>query len=216
MAFALITPFLQSRRNRWGATDAELVRSLPGDQLIPKPKWMWTHAVTVNATADQVWPWLVQMGQGRGGFYSYEFLENLTGCNIHNADRIIPELQNLKIGDGIKLHPKAPPLPMTLIEPRRSLVLHAKDYAPDNQSNHPARSKTKNAFSSSWGFYLDSIDDRATRLIIRWKVSYNPTIKNRLGYGPLLVGPIGFAMDRKMLLGIKKRAEATAKRSTIV
>ena len=211
MAFALLTPFLQSRRNRWGANDAELGRSMPGDDLLPQTKWMWTHSVTIKAAVDQVWPWLVQIGQGRGGFYSYEFLENLVGCDIHNADRIIPELQNLKVGDGMRLHPKAPPLPVALIEPLRALVLHARDYSPEDESTVPVKSKTGNIFSTSWGFYLDKIDDSTTRLTSRWKVDYNPTLKNRLSYGPLIIGPIGFAMDRKMLLGIKKRAEAAAK-----
>jgi hypothetical protein len=211
MAFALLTPFLQSRRNKWGANDAEIERSLPGDDLLPEPKWIWTHAVTVRASVDRVWPWLVQIGQGRGGFYSYEFLENLAGCDIHNADRIIPELQNLKVGDGIRLHPKAPPLPVALIEPHKALVLHARDYSPEDESAVSARSKTEKTFSTSWGFYTDKIDDNTTRLTSRWKVAYNPTMKNSLSYGPLVVGPIGFAMDRKMLLGIKKRAEANAK-----
>jgi hypothetical protein len=211
MALALLTPFLQSRRNRWGANDAELKRSLPGDELLSKPKWMWTHAITIDAPVDRGWPWLVQIGQGRGGFYSYEFLENLVGCDIHNADRIIPELQNLKVGDGILLHPKAPPLPVALIEPLRELVLHAKDYSPAEESREPAKVKTENNFSTLWGFYLDKIDDNTTRLIIRWKVDYNPTLKNRASYGPLIIGPIGFIMDRKMLLGIKMRAESTAR-----
>jgi hypothetical protein len=184
---------------------------MPGDQLIPKPKWMWTHAVTVNAPADQVWPWLVQTGQGRGGFYSYELLENMVGCDIHNADRIIPELQKLKVGDGIRLHPKAPPLPVALIEPSRALVLHAKDYSPAEESQEPTKTKPEKNFSTSWGFYLDKIDDSTTRLTSRWKISYNPTLMNKLGYGPFIIGPIGFVMDRKMLLGIKKRAEANIK-----
>jgi len=211
MALALLTPFLQSRRNRWGATDNEVKRSLPGDDLMPEPKWMWTHAVTVRAPVDRVWPWLVQIGQGRGGFYSYEFLENLVGCDIHNADRIIHELQNLKVGDGVRLHPKAPPLPVAIIEPLRTLVLYAKDYSPAEESQEPTKTKPEKTFSTSWGFYLDKIDDRTTRLTSCWKVGYNPTLMNKLGYGPFIIGPIGFVMDRKMLLGIKMRAESTAR-----
>jgi hypothetical protein len=211
MAFALLTPFLQSRRNRWGASDAELGRSLPGDELLSEPRWMWTHAITIDAPVDRVWPWLVQIGQGRGGFYSYEFLENLVGCDIHNADHILPELQNLKVGNGIKLHPKAPPLPVVLIEPLRTLVLHAKDYSPEDQPSESDKSKTEKNFSTSWGFYLDKIDDSTTRLTSRWKISYNPTLMNRLSFGPFTIGPIGFTMDRKMLLDIKKRVESTAR-----
>ena len=85
IAAALLTPFLRLWRTKWGATDAEVHRSLPGDDLIPHPKWRYTHAITIRASAAEVWPWLVQMGQGRGGMYSYEWLENLVGCDIHNA-----------------------------------------------------------------------------------------------------------------------------------
>lgn len=216
MTFALATPFLQSRRNRWGASDAELKNSFLGDELLSEPRWMWTHAVTVKAPVDRVWPWLVQIGQGRSGFYSYEYLENLVGCNIHNANSIIPELQNLKVGDGIKLHPKAPPMPVALIAPHRALVLHAKDYTPEDESTGPAKPKTENTFSTSWGFYTDKTDDNTTRLISRFKVDYIPTLRNKLGYGAFTVGSIGFVMDRKMLIGIKKRAEAIAKQSTAV
>jgi hypothetical protein len=93
IAFALLTPFLRPWRTRWGATDAEVRKKLPGDELMPHPKWGYTHAVTIKAPVAEVWPWIVQMGQGKAGFYSYEFLENLVGCDFHNADRIIPEFQ---------------------------------------------------------------------------------------------------------------------------
>lgn len=98
IAFALLTPFLRRWRCRWGATDEEVKRTLPGDELVPAPEWQWTHAITINAPPEQVWPWIVQMGQGRGGFYSYEALEDLVGCKIHNASRIVPEWQDLKVG----------------------------------------------------------------------------------------------------------------------
>ena len=92
MAIALITPFLRSRRTQWGATEEEVKGSLPGDEIIANPKWQYTQAITIAVPAEKVWPWLVQIGQGRGGFYSYQALENLVGCNIHNADRIILEI----------------------------------------------------------------------------------------------------------------------------
>jgi hypothetical protein len=98
IAAALLTPFLRSWRTKWGATDAEVHRSLPGDELVPHPKWGYAYAITIRASAVDVWPWLVQMGQDRGGMYSYEWLENLVGGDIHNADRIIPELQPLEVG----------------------------------------------------------------------------------------------------------------------
>jgi hypothetical protein len=123
IAFALVTPFLRSRRTRWGATDAEVNGSLPGDDIIAHPKWQYTQAITIGVAAEKVWPWLVQMGQRRGGFYSYQSLENLVGCDIHNANIIIPEFQHLEAGNNILLHPKVP-FPVALVESGRAIVLH--------------------------------------------------------------------------------------------
>src|SRR5690349_9989833 len=79
---ALVRPW----HMRWGATDDEVRRPLPGDELVARPKALATHAITIRAPAAEIWPWLVQFGQGRGGFYSYDWLENLFGCDIHNVD----------------------------------------------------------------------------------------------------------------------------------
>ena len=79
----------------WGSRGAEVRLALPGDELVPHPKLSATHAVSIHAPASEVWAWLVQMGQGRGGFYSYDCIENWMGLDIHNADRILPEFQNL-------------------------------------------------------------------------------------------------------------------------
>jgi len=86
MALSLITPFLNHRRRYWGATDTDIQRTLPGDDLVPDLKGEYIHAITIQAPAADIWPWLVQIGQGRGGFYSYELLENMIGCKIKNAD----------------------------------------------------------------------------------------------------------------------------------
>ena len=83
---------------RWGATDEEVNERLPGDELVRHPNVEATHAVTIKAPAEEVWPWLVQIGQDKGGFYSYSWLENLAGCRLRNADRIVPEFQRLKVG----------------------------------------------------------------------------------------------------------------------
>src|SRR5687767_14759302 len=91
---------------RWGATGAEITATLPGDDIVPTPRCRSTRAIDIAATPEDVWPWLAQMGQGRGGLYSYERLENLVGCDIHNADEVIPELQNIAIGDRIRLIPE--------------------------------------------------------------------------------------------------------------
>jgi hypothetical protein len=91
------------RHLRWGATDAESDGPLPGDDLIASPDLTATRAIAVRAAAEQIWPWIAQLGQGRGGFYSYDFLENLFGCDIHSADRIVREWQDVQIGDEVHL-----------------------------------------------------------------------------------------------------------------
>ena len=194
MGAALLTPMFRRRRARWGANDAEVNRSLPGDDLVPHPKGGYTHAITIRASAADIWPWLVQMGQGRGGFYSYELLENLVGCDIHNSERIVPEFQDLGVGDGVRLHPKAPPLPVRAIETGRTIVLHAGE-SPQN--------------GSTWTFFLDEVDERTTRLIARFRFDYPPNPGNTFGYIYLLE-PISCEMQRKMLLGIRQRVEGAS------
>jgi len=83
----VLGPILRPWRIKWGATDDEIRRTLPGDELVPQPQWSYTQAITIRASATEVWPWLVQIGQGRGGFYSYEWLENLVGCDTPPAQR---------------------------------------------------------------------------------------------------------------------------------
>jgi hypothetical protein len=107
---------------RWGATDQEVDEALPGDGLIASPNLTATRAITVRTSADRVWPWIAQLGQDRGGFYSYDFLENLVGCKIHSADRVVPEWQHPQVGDEVKLHPEVA-LGVAALEPGRSLVL---------------------------------------------------------------------------------------------
>ena len=172
---------------RWGATDDELRQPLPGDELAPDAKLKAIHAITINAPAADVWPWLVQMGQNRGGFYSYTWLENLVGCHMHNANQIVPEWQELKVGDSVWLHPKAPPAEVAAIEPGHAIVL------------------------KGWGaFILQKIDERTTRLIIRSQGDYDPDLRNAVLNFLLwrvVFEPAHFIMERKMLLGIKARAE---------
>jgi hypothetical protein len=107
---------------RWGATDAEVAKRLPGDELVPDPAYSTTRAVTVEAPAEAVWPWVAQVGQDRAGFYSYEWLEDLAGCRITNADRVHPEWQKRAVGDGVPLRPSIA-LPVSHFEPGHALVL---------------------------------------------------------------------------------------------
>ena len=213
IAGALVTPMLRARRARWGATDADLARVYPGDDLVPNPKWGWTHAVTLHARAAEAWPWVVQIGQGRGGFYSYEGLENLAGCDIHNADFVLPEFQDLAAGDSIRLHPEVPPLPIVLVERDRVIVIHALSDTSRGQPFEPADGVPENYSNMTWVFFLNEQEGGTTRLISRTRYDYSPSFANKLMYGPVLLEPIGHVMDCRMLLGIKERVEAGSSRN---
>jgi hypothetical protein len=181
------------RVRQWGATDREHQTTWPGDQLVVRPSFVWTNAIAIQAPAAQVWPWLVQLGQGRGGLYSYDWLENLIGCDVHSTDRILPQFQtSLQVGDRlIRMARYAPCNPVALFEPQRALVLgHVKDTCAELAAG-PAR--------SSWAFLLQPIDRDSTRLLVRCRGN---SLIGRLQ------GPVQFVMQRKTMLGIKQRAEA--------
>ena len=99
----LAAPLVRRRFNRWGAAPEEVAGALPGDDLVPAPQLGYTRAIPIEAPPEVVWQWLVQIGQGRGGLYSFDALENLFGCDLHSADALQPELQNLRVGDEIRL-----------------------------------------------------------------------------------------------------------------
>ena len=165
---------------RWGATDAEVARPLPGDELEPDPAIQMTRAITIDAPVEEVWPWLAQIGQERGGFYSYEWLENLAGCRMKNADRIHPEWQQREVGETVMLHPSTG-LKVSHFDPNRVFGLE------------------------HWGVYVvePTDDGKRTRLIGRARVGRGPAA---LFYALCIEIP-HFVMERKMLLGIKERAE---------
>ena len=187
------SPITRPWYSRWGANDKEVEMTLPGDDIVPKPELVSTRAITIQAPASAVWPWLVQMGQGRGGLYSYERLENLVGCDMHNADRIIPEYQQLKKGDKVRLVPEGrdPYFLVTAVEPDRAIILGGDDPP------------------TTWAFIIESIDRNSTRLIVRWRQDYEPTLGNIVAWR-FVTDPITFVMERKLLQGIKARVEAAA------
>lgn len=127
---------------RWGATDEEIQRPMPADELVPHPHLDTTRALTIEAPPEAVWPWLVQMGYRRGGWYSYDLLDNL---GVPSARRIIPELQNLKVGD--KLAPVEGGFIVAALEPARSMVLISRD--------------DKGRVTMSWTFLLEPLEGGA-------------------------------------------------------
>ncbi|PVU82678.1 hypothetical protein DDP54_06260 [Cellulomonas sp. WB94] len=170
--------------------------ALPGDELILHPGLSATRAITIRADAGAVWPWVAQLGQGRGGFYSYDALENLVGCKIHSADDIVPEWQSIAVGDEVRLHPDGG-LRVALVDPGRALVLRGG--VPMGATPPP--------YDFTWTFVVQDAPRGSVRLLVRERYGY---VKD---WAPLLVEPvslISFLMSRRMLLGIKERAERPA------
>ena len=181
---------------RWGSTDDELRAALPGDELVPEPvSYAVQHAMTINAPADSIWPWLAQIGQDRAGFYSYTVLENLIGLGITNADHIHPEWQDVSEGDTIHGGPRRwlglpgrPGWRVMQVVPGRALFLE------------------------DWGqFVLVPVDSETARLVLRSRRGGDAGVLGFLyALGALVIELPQFIMERGMLLGVKERAERAA------
>jgi len=181
-----------------GATKDEVERILPGDELVPDPKSVWNQAITIHAPAAEVWPWVVQIGNQRAGWYSWDGIHRLLGVagsvqyEDRSADRIIPELQNPQIGDEIRMMPEsmgAPGYKVVEIEPERALVTHIDD---EN--------------GASWVWVLEPIDAQSTRLIVRFRQTWPPGASGLAFWIGDELGSL--VMQPKTLSGIRQRAEA--------
>ncbi len=172
----------------WGATEAEVAKAMPGDLNGAR----WTRALLVNATPEQIWPWLMQLGQGRGGWYSYDWLENLLGFDIHTAERVLPEYQNTAIGDKLCLSPTFCPMNTTTIEPYRWLAWQAKDEATGK-------------LVWSFVFGLSPVDGSHTRLVVR--ESFDKDFLPPAAAIGMEIPDV--VMEQKALTTLKQRAEGT-------
>lgn len=218
MAAGLLTPFNRGRRDRWGVGEQAVARHYPGDELVPQPRWSWTHGIQIEAPAADVWPWVAQIGADRGGFYSYQSLENLIGCHVRNAGTIHPDWA-ARPGGELRLHPKAPALRIVSVEPGRALVAYMAP-VPDLQSGGaatgeppPARDQPSGKhrwMTASWLFFIEAAGPARCRVISRYRCATSDDLVSRLQFGPAIIEPIGFAMDRRMLIGLKQRAERDA------
>jgi hypothetical protein len=179
------------------ATPGEQARTLPGDNLIPQPLGSVNHAITIQRPPREVWPWLAQMGSGRAGWYSYDFIDN---GGHHSAERILPNYQNVGVGSVLPALPGATDVfVVAQCEPEHSLVLAWRLPSGKNQT--------------TWAFVLEELRPGRTRLLVRGRVApgYRP-----YGLPQWLALPTGalahFIMQRKQLLGIARRAEALDRR----
>ena len=216
---------------RWGATDEEVHKALPGDEVVPHPMLETTHTVPIEASAEEIWPWLVQMGHYRAGFYadpswwdkySDKYLRSLSRKEAQESgygfrevpsdERIIPEFQDLKEGDTILDGPPGSVFfTVRLMESNRALVLysdtHLRFLVPRSIRENP-RYGIYGEFS--WAFVLEQKGERKTRLIVRTRASYGPRLYRTLTMPFVLVGGEYFT-TRKMVYGIKRRVEQTAR-----
>jgi hypothetical protein len=185
IGIATLVPWM----DRWGATNDEINATFPGDELVAAPRYVYNRVVTVSASPEEIYPWLVQMGAERGGMYTYSWFEtNILRCELINADRIHEEWQGLKKGDKVKMCPGdwgSPAYEVALLDPDHAVVL-------GHQEN--------GQWSDVWQFILVPQMDGTTRLVARGRDTKTGTIWD-------VIRPGQFVMERGMLLGIKERAE---------
>jgi len=190
---------IRPRMLRWGTTPTEASHAMAGDELISNTILVSTRAISIDVGPEKVWPWLAQMGQGRGGFYSYDWLENLAGMNIHNSDQIIPELQNIKPGDLIPFW-RGAGVNVVFAEPLHLLVLAGTINKPKGDA------AGSDEVGGTWVFALEEITTEVTRMIVRSRVAkFQPVWLS--AFLMFLLEPMHFIMERKMLLCIKEQAE---------
>ncbi|WP_433716021.1 SRPBCC family protein [Nocardia sp. CA-084685] len=183
---------LRDRCLNWGSTKEEVARTMPGDGLLTDPDIVATRSITINATPERIWPWLVQMGPGRGGAYTYDWIENLLGLDMHSADTILPEYQNLTVGDTFALGQSGPSLRVAVLEPERALVFASTD-------GH---------WVWAFGLYPNA---EGTRLVSRNRIALPDAMAPLRLFNRLIMEPGSWVMERKMLLGIEQRAESEQK-----
>lgn len=188
---------------RWGATDDELRMTLAGDDLLPNPDLVATRGISIAATPSEVWPWLAQLGQNRGGFYTYDWLENLAGVQIRSVDTVEPELQIRSVGDDVNLAPEVV-LSVVHLEEERDLVLRGAVALDGTGAGAP--------YDFTWAFVLQPRTDGSTRLLVRERYAY------LTDWAVVLAEPVemvSFLMTERMLRGIRDRAEHSPARSTL-
>jgi len=199
---------------RWGVVPDEAIAPLPGDEVVPDAMTSETRGITIDAPPAAVWPWLVQMGYGRGGWYSYDAVD-MAG---HSTDRILPEHQGLKAGDLVPTHPGGG-FVVRLIDPEKALVLFADTSLMQEQPATDEASLNVRAtgavleraqptdFAASWAFVLEPLPGGRTRLLERVRARFGETDQPWQRYTMPLMGFGVFVMVRRQLLGIKQRAE---------
>lgn len=185
----------------WGATPDEVDAALPGDEHVAEPATQNTRAITINARPEQVWRWLVQLGADRGGFYSYDWLENLFRLGIHSAHEVVPDWQQRAVGDLVYAN-AAGTGGWYVMESTANDVLVLK--MANVAAGQPTRRDDQLRWEFLWTFALRDLGNGTTRLLVRERAAFGSTT-TRMLMAP--VGLVSFLMTQKMMRGIKARAE---------
>ena len=206
---ALVVAGLRPWYMYWGATGSEVRGAYPGDELTPNMHSLATRAITIQVPPEKVWPWIVQVGEDRAGFYSYTWLENIFRADMHNAERVHPEWQNRQVGDTVWLARKdryqgSARTVVAIYEPGRAMILVSP---PDYE--HLVRDEPP--ISGTWTFILEPKGEHASRLIMRTRGRSAGMLKRASDY--FIFDPAHFIMERGMMLGIKRRAEGLPPRT---
>lgn len=204
-AMIVLAPFLRGWYRRWGATDDEATREYPGDEFVPRFKSEITAAIEIDAPPEKIWPWFAQLGCQRGGWYSYDLLDN---GGVPSADKILPEFQELHVGDMVAAVPNGSfGFPVAIVEPERVLTLAGTLNTKTGESADPNDETLEAFFSGDQTFFIERLSDHASRLVFHMRTNWNESRLNNFIYRGI-VEPISFVMGRQMLRNVKRRAEA--------
>jgi hypothetical protein len=197
-------PILRGWYRRWGTKSGEAERTLPGDEFVPHPKSEINMAIDIQAPAQKVWPWFAQLGCQRGGWYSYDLLDN---GGTPSTEQIIPELQHLKVGDLVAAVPNGSfGFPVADLRENEYLSLAGTINTATGQPGDPHDPELKAYFSGDQTFVIRSLDDKTSRLFFRMRIDWNPSRMNSIiNLG--IVEPVSFVMGRKMLRKVKRLSE---------
>ena len=201
---AILTVFYAGVRPwyvQWGATEAEAQMTLPGDEIVPAAVSQTTRAMTIDANADTVWQWVAQIGQDRGGFYSYDLLENLVGCRMPTTDVLRPDKQTWQLGDKLWMYPadRADGSGFATLRayvPGRALAFAGR------RMGDPVTAPE----SGSWAFVVQPLDAHTTRLLFRGRAAAPPS-RGALAFDRFIFDPAHYVMERRTMIGVKQLAE---------
>ena len=193
----------------WGATPAERTMALPGDEIVPNARNQETRAISIDAPADSVWPWIAQVGQDRGGFYSFDLLENLVGCEMPTVDSLRPGRQQWAVGDKLWMYPSTKAGGVGYATLRVLIPGRALGFGTWYAGTPPSGPE-----DGSWSFVLVPVNDSTTRLLVRGRGAPGRSLLG-VAFDRSIFEPMHFVMEKRMMIGIKQLAEGDSRQRVL-